>query len=56
MRVAVYTIALNEKQFVKRWADSCKDADFRFILDTGSTDGTVEEAHAQGVDCMIGAV
>jgi tetratricopeptide (TPR) repeat protein len=56
MKVAVYTIALNEKQFVKRWADSCKEADFRFILDTGSTDGTVEEAYAQGVDCMIGSI
>jgi tetratricopeptide (TPR) repeat protein len=56
MKVAVYAIALNEKQFVKRWADSCKDADFRFILDTGSTDGTVEEAYAQGVDCMIASI
>jgi tetratricopeptide (TPR) repeat protein len=56
MKVAVYTIALNEQQFVKRWADSCKEADFRFILDTGSTDGTVEEAYAQGVDCMIASI
>jgi tetratricopeptide (TPR) repeat protein len=56
MKIAVYTIALNEKQFVKRWADSCKEADFRFILDTGSTDGTVEEAYAQGVDCMIASI
>jgi tetratricopeptide (TPR) repeat protein len=56
MKVAVYTIALNEKQFVKRWAESCKDADFRFILDTGSTDGTVEEAYAHGVDCMIASI
>lgn len=56
MKVAVYTIALNEKQFVKRWAESCKEADFRFILDTGSTDGTVEEAYAQGVDCMIASI
>lgn len=56
MKVAVYAIALNEKQFVKRWAESCKEADFRFILDTGSTDGTVEEAYAQGVDCMIASI
>jgi tetratricopeptide (TPR) repeat protein len=56
MKVAIYTIALNEKQFVKRWAESCKEADFRFILDTGSTDGTVEEAYAQGVDCMIASI
>jgi len=56
MKVAVYTIALNEQQFVKRWADSCKEADFRFILDTGSTDGTVESAYANGVDCMISSI
>jgi glycosyltransferase involved in cell wall biosynthesis len=56
MKVAVYTVALNEKQFVKSWAESCKEADFRFILDTGSTDGTVEEAYKYSVDCMVGYV
>lgn len=56
MKVAVYTIALNEQHFVQRWAESCKDADFRFILDTGSTDDTVEEAYKYGVDCMIGSI
>jgi tetratricopeptide (TPR) repeat protein len=44
MRVAVYTIAKNEAQFVDRWAESCRDADYRLILDTGSTDGTQELA------------
>lgn len=56
MKVAVYTIALNEQEFVKRWADSCKEADFRFILDTGSTDGTAESAYANGVDCMVASI
>lgn len=41
MKIAVYTIAKNEEQFVQRWADSCKEADYRFILDTGSTDKTL---------------
>ena len=49
MRVAVYTIAKNEAQFVQRWADSCVDADYRLILDTGSTDDTVALAEAAGV-------
>lgn len=40
MKIAVYTIAKNEEQFVQRWADSCVDADYRFILDTGSSDNT----------------
>lgn len=49
MKIAVYTIAKNEEQFVERWAESCKDADYRFILDTGSTDRTVEKAESIGV-------
>jgi glycosyltransferase involved in cell wall biosynthesis len=40
MKIAVATIALNEEQFVQRWAESCADADYRLILDTGSTDQT----------------
>ena len=42
MKIAVYTIALNEEKFVERWAESCKDADYRLILDNGSTDGTFD--------------
>jgi tetratricopeptide (TPR) repeat protein len=44
MKIAIYTIAKNEQQFVQRWADSCKDADYRLILDTGSTDNTCQIA------------
>lgn len=50
MKIAVYTIAKNEEQFVARWADSCKEADYRLILDTGSTDNTVALARFAGVD------
>ena len=49
MKIAVYTIAKNEEKFVKRWADSCRDADYRLILDTGSTDETLSEALHCGV-------
>lgn len=49
MKIAVYAIAKNEEQFVKRWAHSCRDADFRLILDTGSTDETMREALNCGV-------
>jgi len=49
MKIVVYTIAKNEEQFVERWAKSCEDADYRFILDTGSTDKTLERATALGV-------
>ena len=40
MRVAVYTIALNEIKHVERWVKSNSGADDLFVLDTGSTDGT----------------
>ena len=50
MKIAVYTIALNEEQFVERWAKSAEEADYRFILDTGSTDNTVALAHSLGIE------
>ena len=56
MKVAVYTIALNEAHFVERWAESCKDADYRFIFDTGSTDDTVWKAAEHGVEVWVGSI
>jgi tetratricopeptide (TPR) repeat protein len=52
MKIAVYTIAKNEAKHVGRWAESCKEADHRFILDTGSTDGTRHAAIDLGIDVM----
>jgi len=49
MKIAVYTIALNEKQFVERWYNSAKNADYLLIADTGSTDGTIELAKSLGI-------
>jgi len=48
MRIAVYTITKNEEQFIERWAESCKEADYRLIVDTGSTDNTLDVARASG--------
>lgn len=56
MKIAVYTITKNEEQFVERWAKSCEDADYRFILDTGSTDKTVELARAAGVEVAVASI
>ena len=52
MKAAIYTIALNEEQFVERWYESAKDADYLLIADTGSTDGTVEKARALGINVV----
>jgi len=49
MKIAVYTIALNEEKFVDAWYNSAKDADFLLIADTGSTDGTIERARKLGI-------
>ncbi len=49
MKIAVYTIALNEEKFVSRWFESAKDADYLLIADTGSTDKTIELAESLGI-------
>jgi len=50
VKIAVASIAKNEAQFVERWANSCVEADYRFILDTGSTDNTHVMAGIYGVN------
>jgi len=50
MKIAVYTVALNEEQFVKRWYESAKKADYLLIADTGSTDKTIEIAKSLGIN------
>lgn len=52
MKVAVYTIALNEEKHVERWYNSVKDADYILIADTGSTDKTVKIAKKLGINVV----
>ena len=47
-RVCVYAICKNESQFVERFMDSVSEADDVCVLDTGSTDDTVERLRAYG--------
>ena len=49
MRICVYTIAKNEALHVQRWCDATAAADYRFVLDTGSTDDTVALLQGNGV-------
>ena len=52
MKIAVYSIALNEQQFVRRWYESAKEADYLLIADTGSTDNTKEIAKELGINVV----
>ncbi len=42
MKICAYTICLNEEKHVMRWLEATKDADLRVVVDTGSTDRTVD--------------
>lgn len=50
MKIAVYTIAKDEAQFVKRWYESAKEADYLLIADTGSSDQTARIAQKLGIN------
>jgi glycosyltransferase involved in cell wall biosynthesis len=50
LKIAVYTIALNEEKHVKRWYESAKGADLLLIADTGSTDKTRFLAKSLGIE------
>ena len=49
IKICVYAICKNEGKFVDRWYESIKDADGIFVLDTGSTDNTIEKLKNYGV-------
>ncbi len=42
MKICVYAISKNEEKFVYRWVNSMQEADAIYVLDTGSTDNTVQ--------------
>ena len=56
MKVYVYAICKNESQFVDRWMDSMLEADGVYVLDTGSTDDTVEKLLSRGAVVEIKTV
>ena len=41
LKICVYAISKNEEKFVQRWVDSMNEADAIYVLDTGSTDNTI---------------
>ena len=52
-KICVYAISKNEEKFVDRWMDSVSEADEVFVLDTGSTDETVEKLKKRGASVKI---
>lgn len=53
MKVVVYAISKNEEKFVDRWVNSMKEADAIYVLDTGSTDKTVQKLKENGVNVEV---
>jgi glycosyltransferase involved in cell wall biosynthesis len=53
MKIAVYTISKNEAHHIERWAESAKDADYRLVADTGSTDDTLQVAQDTGCNTAL---
>ena len=52
-KICVYAITKNEEKFVERWVNSMKEADEIYVLDTGSTDKTVELLREKGVNVVV---
>ncbi len=49
MKICVYAICKNEEKFIERWYESVKEADGIYVLDTGSTDNSVNLLESLGV-------
>ena len=47
-KICVYAICKNEEKFINRWMDSVSEADLVVVLDTGSTDKSVEKLRSRG--------
>ncbi len=50
MKIAVYSICRNEEKNVERWYNSIREADGIFVVDTGSTDNSVNLLRKFGVE------
>lgn len=52
-KVYVYAICKNEEKHIKRWVESMKEADSIYVLDTGSTDNSVNLLKELGVNVTV---
>lgn len=51
-KIAVYGVCKNEEYNIREWYSHIKDADYIFLLDTGSTDNTVSIAKELGIEVV----
>ena len=56
MKVAVYGINLNYAHSLQKWADCARDADYLVMMDTGSTDNSMEAGRAAGIDMHLNPI
>ena len=56
MFISVYAICKNESKFVDRWVSSMSEADEIVVLDTGSTDDTIEKLRSHGVKVICESI
>lgn len=56
MKVAVYAINLNYAHALQKWANCARDADYLVMMDTGSTDGSMEAGRAAGIDMHLNPI
>lgn len=56
MKVAVYAIAKNESSNLDGWYSNISNADHVLILDTGSTDDTVDKAKSLGISVFEASI
>lgn len=52
-KICVYAITKNESKFVDTWYESMKEADSIVVLDTGSTDDTVDKLRSHGITVVV---
>ncbi len=48
-KTCVYAICKNESKFIKRWYESVKESDYICVLDTGSSDNSVQLMEELGI-------
>ena len=48
-KVCVYAICKNEEKFIEKWYNSIKEADYIYVLDTGSNDNSVKKFKELGI-------